>query len=146
MLDSNEHIELDTRSNTMFGILFWVEAEPGKLQEFKDHAQWCVDVAKEKEPDTLRFDWYTDPENENALYVYEAYTDEAGFEAHKQNEPYQAWSQGTLRLFVLVIQSPLLVNKLCFLDCFTRIIPRIRRGDVSIILPAYVCHVRVFHL
>ena len=73
---------------------FWTQAKSGKLQELLDHAQWCVDVCKEHEPNTLRFDWYTDPENENALYVYEAYTDEAGFKEHQKNEPYKLWASG----------------------------------------------------
>ena len=78
----------------MYGILFRVEAQAGKRQEWIDHINWVVDVAKKDEPATLRFEMYVDPKDDNAFFVYEAYEDEAGFEAHKQNEPYKRWEAG----------------------------------------------------
>lgn len=78
----------------MFGILFRIEAKPGRLQELIDFFKWDQEVCNEKEPGTLRFEFYHDPENENALYVYEAYRDLEAFEEHKKNEPYQRWSTG----------------------------------------------------
>lgn len=78
----------------MLGCLFRVEAKPGKLEELIAHLKWCIEVAKEKEPETWRFEFFQDPEDDQALYVYEAYPNEAGFEAHKQNEPYQSWNAG----------------------------------------------------
>ena len=78
----------------IYGILFRAEVKPGKRQEFVDHAKWVVEVAKKEEPATLRFDWYVDPNDENAFCVYEAYENEAGFEAHKQNKPYKSWASG----------------------------------------------------
>jgi len=78
----------------MYGILFRVEAKPGKLQELIAHAEWTVEVCRKEEPDTLRFDFYPDPNNDQAIYVYEAYRDRAGFEAHKRNEPFQRWAAG----------------------------------------------------
>ena len=76
----------------MFGILFRIEAKPSKLQELIDFFKWDKKVCSEKEPETLRFEFYPDPENENALYVYEAYRDLEAFEEHKKNEPYKRWS------------------------------------------------------
>ena len=78
----------------MYGILFRVVAKPGKLQELIAHAEWVVAVCEEKEPGTLRFDFYKDPHNDQAIYVYEAYQDRTAFEAHKQNEPYKRWASG----------------------------------------------------
>ena len=37
-----------------------------------------------EEPGTLRFDVIQDPDDRNRLYLYEAYANEAAFEAHKQ--------------------------------------------------------------
>jgi autoinducer 2-degrading protein len=76
----------------MLGILFRIEAKPGKLQELIDFFKWDGKVCSEKEPGTLRFEFYHDPENENALYVYEAYRDLEAFEEHKKNDPYKRWS------------------------------------------------------
>ena len=39
-------------------------------------------------------DTFRDPNDDQAIYVYEAYRDRAAFEAHKQNEPYQRWASG----------------------------------------------------
>lgn len=78
----------------MYGILFRVEANPGKYQELVDFMTWDAEVCRDEEPGTLRFEFYQDPENENALYVYEAYADREAFEAHKKNEPYQRFASG----------------------------------------------------
>jgi (4S)-4-hydroxy-5-phosphonooxypentane-2,3-dione isomerase len=73
----------------MFGILFRIEAKPGKRQELVDFLRWDSEVGRDQEPGTLRFE--QDPEDENGLFVYEAYRDQAAFEAHKQNEPFKRW-------------------------------------------------------
>ena len=78
----------------MYGILFRIEAKPGKLQELMAHSEWTVEVCKNEEPGTLRFDIYQDPNNDQAFYVYEAYRDRADFEAHTQNKPFQRWVSG----------------------------------------------------
>lgn len=78
----------------MYGILFRVEAKPGKYQELINFLKWDVEVCRDEEPGTLRFDVYQDPQDNNALYVYEAYRDRAAFEAHKRNEPYRRWGSG----------------------------------------------------
>ena len=78
----------------MFGILVKVKAKPGKRQELIDFLKWDGEVAREKEPGTLRFEFYQDPADENGFYVYEAYRDLEAFEEHKKNEPYKAWHSG----------------------------------------------------
>jgi len=78
----------------MFGILFRIEARPGKHQELIEFMKWDGEVCRDQEPGALRFEFYQDPKDENALYVYEAYRDFKAFEAHKNNEPYRRWSSG----------------------------------------------------
>ena len=75
----------------MFGILFRIEAQPGKRQELVDFLRWDGEIGRDQEPGTLRFEFYQAPEDENRIFVYEAYRDQAAFEAHKQNEPFQRW-------------------------------------------------------
>ena len=75
----------------MYGILFRVEVEPTKRQDFIDFIEWDARIAREREPGTLRFDLYQDPQNLNTFFVYEAYRNESAFEEHQQNEPYQRW-------------------------------------------------------
>ena len=78
----------------MFGFAVHVRAKPGKFQALIDQLTWAADVARESEPDTLRFEFYPDPNDKSALYLYEAYSDRDGFEAHKKNAPYQQWADG----------------------------------------------------
>ncbi|SEM07341.1 autoinducer 2-degrading protein [Syntrophus gentianae] len=78
----------------MFGILFRIEAKPGKYQELVDFMKWDGEVCRDQEPGTLRFEFYRDPKDENALYVYEAYRDTQAFEAHKDHAPFQRWVSG----------------------------------------------------
>ena len=78
----------------MFGILFRVEAKPGKYQALIEFLTWDVQVCRDFELGTLRFEFYRDPNDENALYMYEAYRDLDAFEAHKKNEPFRRWSAG----------------------------------------------------
>ena len=78
----------------MFGILFRLEARPGTRQRLIDFLKWDGEVGRDEEPGTLRFEFYPDPNDENALYVYEAYRDVEAFEEHKKHEPFRRWSSG----------------------------------------------------
>ncbi len=79
----------------MHGILFRVKAKSGKYENLRDFLKWDADVCRD-EPGTLRFEFYQDPKDQNAFYVYEAYRDREAFEEHKKNEPFQRWSSGLL--------------------------------------------------
>ena len=56
----------------MFGILFRAEVKPEGQEDFINFFKWNIQVAKEREPGTLRFDLYRDPKDKNAFFVYEA--------------------------------------------------------------------------
>jgi quinol monooxygenase YgiN len=45
----------------MFGIVFRIEAQPGKYQELVEFLRWDGEVCRDREPGTLRFDFYRDP-------------------------------------------------------------------------------------
>lgn len=75
----------------MYGILFRAKAKPGKYQELVRFLKWDGEVCSDKEPGTLRFEFYPDPGDNDALYVYEAYRDENAFREHKRNDPYSHW-------------------------------------------------------
>ena len=78
----------------MYGIAFRVEAQPGKHEALRAFLQWDGEYAREQEPGTLRFEFYADPQDANAFYVYEAYRDAEAFEAHKRGEPFKRWNGG----------------------------------------------------
>jgi quinol monooxygenase YgiN len=74
----------------MYAIVFRAVPTAGNRQNLLEFLQWDCEVARQKEPGTLRFDVLEDPEGE-AIYVYECYEDRAAFEVHKKNAPYQKW-------------------------------------------------------
>lgn len=78
----------------MLGILFKAKAKPGKLEELTAFLTRDGEFCRDKEPNTLRFEFYPDPNDSNALYVYEAYRDRKAFEEHKNNPPFKEWSSG----------------------------------------------------
>jgi quinol monooxygenase YgiN len=51
-------------------------------------------VAEASEPETLRFDFYEDPNDDSVIFLYEVCTNEAGFEGHKAGEPFQQFIGG----------------------------------------------------
>lgn len=78
----------------MIAAFFKVNVRPGKKEELVEFFKWDGTVAGDEEPGTLRFDVFQDPENENTLFLYEAYVDDAALEAHKANAPFQKFING----------------------------------------------------
>ena len=76
----------------IFAILFRVDANPGKRQALVNFLDWDRKESIEKERGTIRFDVFSDPENEDRFYVYEAYEDATAFEEHQRHEPFKRWS------------------------------------------------------
>ena len=85
----------------MYGAFWHAVVNPGKKQELLDFLEWDVQVARESEPDTVSFDVYQDPENPDAVYVYESYRDEPAFGEHRSHEPFQKFFPGGLRTELL---------------------------------------------
>jgi autoinducer 2-degrading protein len=80
----------------MFAILFRALAKPDKREELLDFlkrdCKYC-----ENEKETLRFDVLVDAENENAVYVYEAYKDWEAFQAHTKNPHFRNGNRKTTK-------------------------------------------------
>src|SRR5262249_1212328 len=76
----------------IFGILFRVDAKPGKRQELVKFLKWDQKESMERERGTLRFDVFQDPKDKDRFYVYEAYEDAAAFEEHQKHKPFMRWS------------------------------------------------------
>src|SRR5262249_4476565 len=91
-----ERVTIDSLSdyrgqNTMFAIFFHALAKPGKRQELYDFLDRDSKFCKEREPRTIKFEVFQDPQNYDAFYVYEAYEDCAAFVEHQGNPPYKEW-------------------------------------------------------
>ena len=77
----------------MYGGLVRFVVKAGKRDEFIDLLRWDAQVAKDREPGTLRLDaWEVEAETD-VVYVYEVYTDSEAFDEHAQNEPVKKFSQ-----------------------------------------------------
>ena len=77
----------------MIEILFRAEVQAIDRRAFLDFIEWDARVARDekRESGTLCFDYFEDPHDSNAFFVYEAYRDEAAFDAHKANAPFKRW-------------------------------------------------------
>ena len=78
----------------MYGGFWKPHTRPGKKQKLIDFLKWDAEVADQSERDTLRFELYEDATDDSAIYLYEAYTDKAGFGVHKRGEPFQKFISG----------------------------------------------------
>jgi quinol monooxygenase YgiN len=73
----------------MYCVFWQAVVKPGRKQAFLDFLHWDIEVAKESEPGTMNFDVFDDPDNPDAVFVYEAYRDAEAFAEHQKNEPFQ---------------------------------------------------------
>lgn len=54
-------------------------AHEGRKAELLAFLRWDAEVARSREPGTLRFDVWEVPGEPNAVYLYEAFVDQAAF-------------------------------------------------------------------
>ncbi len=73
----------------MIALMVKLAAMPGKKDELMEFLQWDGEVAKSSEPGTRRFEFHTEAEDSNVVWLYEAYEDAEAFEFHKSHEPFQ---------------------------------------------------------
>ncbi len=76
----------------MYGGLVRFVVKPGKQAEFLEMVRWSAQVARDSEPGTLRIDAWVVEAEPDVVYGYEAFTDEAAFKSHTENEPVQKFS------------------------------------------------------
>lgn len=73
----------------MYGGIVKLVTQPGRTPEVLDFLRWDAEVAKTREPGTLRLDVWQRADEANVVYLYEAYVDRDAFEAHKANDPFK---------------------------------------------------------
>ena len=78
----------------MIAAFIKLKVRPGKKKKLLEYFRWECQVARDEEPHVLRFDVFEDVRDESVVFFYEAFVDEAGFEAHKTYPPFLEWSGG----------------------------------------------------
>ena len=73
----------------MYGGMIKLVAGEGRKTELLEFLRWDAGVARADEPGTLRFDVWEIADEPDVVYLYEAYVDEAAFQAHQANEPFK---------------------------------------------------------
>jgi quinol monooxygenase YgiN len=66
-----------------------VHIKPGKRTKLFKFLIWDFQVSQDSELGTLRLDFFEDPEDENIVYLYKAYRDEAAIDEHRALPPYE---------------------------------------------------------
>ena len=78
------------------GRAYQIIHRDGRRAELLEFLRWDAEVARVQEPGTLRFDVWDVPDEPDAFYVYEAYVDEAAFDAHREGEPFKRFVAGEI--------------------------------------------------
>lgn len=66
----------------MFAVVVTFQIDPAQASEFLGLVTQNAATSLEVEADCHRFDVCTDPATPNEVFLYELYTDRAGFDAH----------------------------------------------------------------
>ena len=78
----------------MIAAFIKANVRPGKKAKLIEFLKWDCQVARDEEPATLRFDVFEDDDDDSVIYFFEAYIDDAGFDAHRQGEPFKLFDGG----------------------------------------------------
>jgi quinol monooxygenase YgiN len=73
---------------THVAVIAKIPAAPGKRDQLRDALQGLLDNAA-GEPDTLFYILHEDKGDENVLWMYELYTDQAALDAHMKTEGFK---------------------------------------------------------
>ena len=75
----------------MFSLVVQMEVRPGWREEFLAGMTANAEASVRDEPGCLRFDVSSVAGEENRFFLYEHYTDEAAFAAHKASPHFAQW-------------------------------------------------------
>lgn len=70
----------------MFAVTVLLEVDDRHLPGFMDAMQKQARISLEREKDCRRFDLCVDPSDRRRVFLYEIYTDRAGFDAHLKTD------------------------------------------------------------
>ena len=73
----------------MYAVVVTFEIKPNRLADFLPDMMTNATTSLTKEPDCHRFDVCVDPARPNEVFLYELYTDRAGFDAHLASQHFQ---------------------------------------------------------
>jgi len=72
----------------MFVVVVFLEVKPSRLEAFREAMLRHARRSMELEPGCMQFDVCEDPELAGSYLLYEVYSDEAAYEAHRQSQHY----------------------------------------------------------
>ena len=75
----------------MYAVVVTFTLKPGTLHTFLPRMIENAQSSLRDEPDCHRFDVFTDPGRSDEVFLYELYTDRAGFEAHLATAHFQSF-------------------------------------------------------
>ena len=73
----------------MYAVVVTFEIKPDRMADFLPDLMANATTSLDQEPECQRFDVCVDPARPNEVFLYELYTDRAGFDAHLASEHFQ---------------------------------------------------------
>ena len=86
----------------MYAVCVMLRLKPGKRDDFMPMILTNANTSLRTEPECHRFDVATDSADPDAVFLYELYTDRAGFDAHLATEHFAIFDAAS---------APLLADK-----------------------------------
>ena len=80
---------------TRFAIFVTIKLHPGKAEEFKPHILANAQAAVRDEPDCREFRVMTAEGDVDTFHFFEAYSDAAALESHRETPHYKAFRAAT---------------------------------------------------
>ena len=74
----------------MIGLLLKFTLRPGTVDEFSSALQRQADFARDNESECLRFDAFVSPDDDNIIYLYEAFENITALNTHRGLDAYKA--------------------------------------------------------
>jgi (4S)-4-hydroxy-5-phosphonooxypentane-2,3-dione isomerase len=90
----------------MFSLVVQMEVRPGRREEFLAGMTVNAEASVRDEPGCLRFDVSSVAGEENRFFLYEHYTDEAAFAAHKASPHFAQWRTVAEQVLVGQVNTP----------------------------------------
>ena len=82
----------------MYAVCVIIRLRPDMRDDFMPLMTRNAQASLDKEPACHRFDVATDSADPDAIFLYELYSDKAGFDAHLATEHYQAFDAASANM------------------------------------------------
>lgn len=79
----------------MYAVTVTFQIKPDQMDAFLSLVTTNARASVENEPECHQFDVCSDPDRANEVFLYELYTNRAGFDAHRETDHFKTFDAAT---------------------------------------------------